>query len=110
MNLFRTLEEHIFTLAFRTFHNYAVIAFAVNADPCSAEIASPAEQQPPEPGQSAAMYVNSLRDPVLFPFGRISRKGKCIRFNGQTRFAPLLKSLDPVYGPELGKSKEEAAS
>jgi len=49
------LEEHIFTLALRTFHNYAVIAFAVNADPCSTGIASPAEQQPPEPGESAAV-------------------------------------------------------
>ena len=53
--LFRTLKEHIFTLAFGAFHNYSVITFVVNADPYSAEIASPAEQQPPEPAESAAV-------------------------------------------------------
>ncbi len=50
MNLFRTLVEYIFTLAFGTSHKYAVIAFTVNADPCSAGIASSTEQQPSEPG------------------------------------------------------------
>ncbi|MGO9016763.1 MAG: hypothetical protein ACLQVJ_00275 [Syntrophobacteraceae bacterium] len=104
------LEKHVFTLAFGTSHNYAVNIFAVNADPCAAEIASPAKQQPPEPGESAAMRVDRLRNPIFFPFGRISRKGKCIQFTGQTLFAPLLKSLGSVYGPKPGESKEEAAT
>ncbi len=103
MNLFRTLEEHIFTLAFGAFHNYSVIAFAVNADPCSAGIASPAEQQPSEPGQSATMHIHNLRGLVLFTLGRNSRNGKCIRFIGQTLFAPLLKHLDFGLWPKTGR-------
>jgi len=103
MNLFRILEEHVFTLAFGTSHNYAVIAFAVNADPCSAEIASPAEQQPSEPGDNTPRPVHNPRDCVFFPFGRISRKGKCILFIGQTLFAPLLKSLNFGLWPKTGK-------
>jgi hypothetical protein len=110
MNLFGTLEEHIFTHACGTSHNYAVTGFAVNADPCSAGIASSAEQQSPEPGESAAMHVHILRDTVLCPRGRICCKGKCIQFTGQTLLAPLLKSLDSVYGPKPAKSKEEAAT
>jgi hypothetical protein len=103
MNLFRTIEEHIFTLAFGAFHNYSVIAFAVNADPYSAEIASPAEQQPPEPGESAAMRFDRLRDPVFFPSGRISRKGKCIQFTGQTLFAPFIKKPRLGLWPKTGR-------
>jgi len=103
MNLFRTLEEHIFTLAFGAFHNYAVIAFAVNADPCSAGIASPAEQQPSEPGQSATMDIRNLRGLHLFTLGGKSRKGNCILFTGQTLFAPLLKSLCFVLWPQTGE-------
>jgi hypothetical protein len=107
MNLFRTIEEHIFTLAFGAFHNYSVIGFAVNADPYSAGIASPAEQQPSEPGESSAMHVRNLRDRVLFPFGRISRKGKCILFTGQTLFAPLLKASIRLMAPNRGKVKKK---
>jgi hypothetical protein len=103
MNLFRTIEEHIFTLAFGAFHDYSVIAFAVNADPYSAEIASPAEQQPSEPGENAPMPVRNLRGRVLFLFGRTSIKGKCILFTGQTRFAPLLKSLNFGLWSKTGK-------
>jgi hypothetical protein len=47
--LLRNLEEHIFTLAFGAFHGHSVFAFAMDADPCSAEIASSAQQQPPVP-------------------------------------------------------------
>jgi hypothetical protein len=97
------IEEHIFTLAFGAFHNYSVIAFAVNADPYSAEIASPAEQQSSEPGENAPMPVRKLRDRVVFPFGRTSRKGNCIRFTGQTLFAPLLESLSFDLWPKTGK-------
>ncbi len=103
MNLFRTLEEHVFALASGAFHNYSVIAFAVNADPYSAEITSPAEQQPSEPGENAPMPVRDLRDRIFFPFGRICRKGKCIRFTGQTLFAPLLKNADLALWPKTGK-------
>jgi hypothetical protein len=103
MNLFRTFEKHIFTLAFGAFHNYSVIAFAVNADPYSAEIASPAEQQPSEPGENAPMPVRDLRDRIFFPFGRICRKGKYIRFTGQTLFAPFLKSLNFSLWPKARK-------
>jgi len=93
MNLFRTLKKHIFTLAFRAFHNYSVTAFSVNADPCSAGIASPAEQQPSEPGQSATMHIHNLRGLILFTLGRNSRNGKYVLLTDQTLFAPLLKSL-----------------
>jgi hypothetical protein len=100
MNLFRTIEEHIFTLAFGAFHNYSVIAFAVNADPCSAGIASPAEQQPSEPGQSATMHIHNLRGLVLFTSGRNSRNAKYILLTDQTLFAPLLKSLSFALWPK----------
>ncbi len=110
MNLFRMIEEHIFTLAFGAFHNNSVIAFAVNADPYSAEIASPAEQQPSEPGENAPMPVRNLRGRVLFPFGRISLKRKFILFTGQTLFAPFQKASILAYGPKPGKSKEEDAA
>ena len=103
MNLFRTIEEHIFTLAFGAFHNYSVIAFAVNADPYSAEIASPAEQQPSEPGENAPMPVRNLRGRVLFPFGRTSPKGKFILFTGQTLFAPFLKASIRLMAPNREK-------
>jgi hypothetical protein len=89
MNLFQALEEHIFTVAFGAFHNYSVIAFAVNADPCSAGIASPANQRPSEPGQSATMHIRNLRGLVLCTLRRNSHRGKCILFTGQTLFAPL---------------------
>ena len=103
MNLFPMIEKHIFTLAFGAFHNYSVIVFPVNADPYSAEIASPAEQQPSEPGENAPMPVHNLRDIVFFPFGRTSRKGEFILFTGQTLFAPLLKSLNFGLWPKTGK-------
>ena len=103
MNLFQTLEEHIFTLALGAFHNYFAIAFAVNTDPCSAGIASPADQQPLEPGQSATVHIRNLRGLVLFILGRNSRKGKCILFTGQTLFAPLLKSLQLRLWPKTGR-------
>ena len=88
MNLFRTIEEHIFTLAFGAFHNYSVIAFAVNADPYSAEIASPAQQQPPEPRKSAPMPVRKLHDRVLLVFRRAYDQRNYISAAHQTVFAP----------------------
>ncbi len=103
MILFQAIEEHIFTLAFGAFHNYSVMVFAVNADPCSAGIASPAKQRPTEPGQSAAMHIHNLRGFALFTLGRNSRKGKCILFTDQTLFAPLLKSLSLGLWPKTGR-------
>ncbi len=103
MILFQAIEEHIFTLAFGAFHNYSVMVFAVNADPCSAGIASPAKQRPTEPGQSAAMHIHNLRGLALFTLGRNSRKGKCILFTDQTLFAPLLKSLSFGLWPKTGR-------
>ncbi len=103
MILFQALEEYIFALAFGAFHNYSVIVFAMNADPCSARIASPAKQRPSKPGQSAAMHIHNLRGLALFTLGRNSRKGKCIWFTDQTLFAPLLKSLSFGLWPKTGE-------
>lgn len=91
MSLFRALEEHIFTQTFGAFHHNSVITFAVNADPCSAGIASPAEQQTSEPWQSAAVHIRNLRGLVLLTLARNSRKGKWIPVTDQTLFAPFIK-------------------
>jgi len=47
----RTLKEDILALALGALHRNAVFVFTMDVDPCAAEIASPAQQQPRNRGR-----------------------------------------------------------
>jgi hypothetical protein len=107
--LLRKLEEHIFTLACGAFHGHSVFAFAMDAYPCSAEIASSAQQQPPEPQDCIPMPVGWLGGRALFHFGRVYLERKCVLFTHLKPYKSLrTDSFNLLYGPLSRKSKEEA--
>ena len=90
--LLRELEEYIFALAFGAFHDNSVFAFAMDADPCSAEIASSAQQQPPEPWESTPMPVGKLRDRAFFHFRRVFLERECVLFTHLNSISPFVST------------------